>query len=398
MKALSLLAAMCLLTVQHALAQGFEPGYVKINQHEQVNGLIGKTISGIPELIQYKAQESAEIKTYRAGEIAGFGFDGGLYFNSFLNPGSTDAWTFVETLVDGKLTLIRRNGLLFLYDRDRNKIEFLDHHYGRTLRRAMIDCPIVAARSRSVEKSKGALTEHVQSYNECVRSKNPNYDRLPPRRAIALMVGYDNSSSSFVNKLSIDLSSNLRFLAGGPLNDKSFLQVGADATFRNYMQSNTLGLFVGAYYNSNSYSQSNKLNVAGYGEYNEYTIKFSQIKIPLGVEFMPITRSKLSFHIRAGVILSKTFGLKSTHPVYYIESDSDGQIYSQTPARLSSYDAPFVSMGAIGFDYKITDSHKVRLQFGYSAGKVKAAVETENDKFVVNGKFNSLNVMAGFVF
>lgn len=403
MRAQYWLAFVCLFCIHLTFAQDFRPGYIKLKDGADQHGLIGKIITGYPERIEFKSDSTSEIIKYPANEISGYGIDNGVYYSSFQEGSGAMAWNFIEKIVDGDLILLRRNGFLFLADQKKFKIVPLIEKYRLKLRSMMMEgCPFVASQSMRVDRSIEELSAHVTAYNKCVATRKPNYDGLRRPVSFGIMAGFDNSTASFdgFNKTTSG------YLTGNALADKSFFQAGGDVTFRARSFSNFLGLYSGLLFTSNSYSKSNKFtyytgpfsNQRLVTEYNEYTIDFSQVKIPLGFELVKPSRSKVQPHFRMGLVFSKTLKLSSARPVYDIDPRSNGNIYAGTPPKLNSFNVKPLFVLSAGLDYRILNDHFLRLQLSYNTGKATTNTGEGTDQESATGKFTSFSGMVGFIF
>lgn len=389
-----------------ALAQDpFRPGYIKLKNGEQQRGLVGKVIPGFPEKIEYKEKESDAVSTFRADEVEGYGITDGTFYSAFQTPGTKAEWIFVEILVQGDITLIQRNTFFFVLKKGEVNVIHLDEDYKSKLKKIMANCPYVAVQSGAVERTRDGLIKHVSAYNECAPQGKPNLSSMPRVVSFGLMVGYDNSTSSFSNH---DYA-NTQFLTGGKLRDRSYPQFGIDITFKSYKVANYVGLYVGALYNSTSYKESNQrrytVQNSNYPftpiqrtEYNYYTIDFTEIKFPIGLEFMGPTRKRFSTHGRLGVIFSKQLTFKSTRPVYYFEDNKDGNFYEGNALPLTQFKPRTLVSGSLGADYRATDKSRVRIQFIYNVGGVKAIVDNDTILGDIKGWYTSFSIMGGYIF
>lgn len=389
------LACLFALTARFCAGQEFKPGYVRIKGGQDRMGLIGTLISGKPESIQYKENETADLVLYKASDVEGYGLTNGIYFNSFLNPdGNPNNWTFVELLVQGgEMTLIRRNNMYFVLPRGSKEFTHLDNRYRKLLTDLMKNCPWVASRSPKVRLSRAALAEHVKAYNECVAIKNPNLDGMQRNVSVGLVGGYDNSTVSFSDPDQV----LTRFLTGKPLYDKSFVQAGIDLTLKSYRVSNYIGVFMSALYNSNHYQTVSQTRFGNSSQVDEYSIHYTQLKFPLGIELSPPSRKRILAHGRAGIIVPMTLNVTATHP--YSEITTGSGVFYEEPANVTEFKNKIMFTTALGLDFKVARQSKVRLQLGWSMGGASAVAKREGSvDNSVTGKMTSWSLMTGFIF
>lgn len=379
-----------LIAARVAMSQSFSPGYIQLKGGEKLQVLIGNVIPGKPDIIQYTPSAAAQIQQFRANEIEGYGIDD-LVFTSFHASEDPNDWAFVELLAEGELTLIRRNSLYFLIKRGTKETIHLDRHFRKDLRTAMRDCPQISGRSAKTRMTRDGLVEIVRSYNECIENKRPNRDGMPRAVSFAVLAGIDNSviNFSYANDIS-------RYLSGKP-RDKSLFQVGVDLTFRNYKISNHLGLFAGAFHNSNSYGGIQKIVYGNRTEIHDYTLEYNETKIPVGIEFKPPTARKMSFHLRGGMVFRQISNLKATHPTFKVQQ-SNGPLVDEQPAQLQWFKPKPQVTSSFGFDYRVNQKSRIRLQLGISAGKVRAMISNAGGPNIVAGNYTSYNVLVGYIF
>lgn len=384
---LLVLASQLVFSQQIVYEEDFKPGYVKLKGGEQRSGLIGLKIPGTPESIPFKSADGTLTK-YHANEIEGFQIDGSDYLTSWLNPVlGGDNWSFVELIVNGEFTLLRNNGNYFIIQPSLNKIEHLGPHYRTALKNMTRNCPTVSVRSHSVKLQTESLRTFVNAFNECVATKNPNLDGTPRAVAIGIVAGYDYSAPVFAEG-----PNETAFLYATKPNDKSLFQFGADVTFRDHKRSHGLGIYTGALYNSNRYS--GVVNITGAAnEVDEYSIDISDLKIPVGVEWMRMPVNRISIHARAGFIFTNTLKLTSSRTR---DVEINNSIYTEDAPGISEFKRAPMLMGAVGVDYFLGRDH-IRIQVIGSHGKLTATVN-DTAKSSVNGVFKSFNVVIGYIF
>lgn len=374
------------------IAQGFKPGYIKLKDRAQQPGLIGRQIPGRVESIEYKSSDSSDVTVYRAEEIDGYRITDGLNFTSYQYA---NRWVFVEFFVSGELTLIRKNYIFLLRRRDSNQFDSLDHEPVQRLRKIMRDCPNVAVQSPKIRLDTTGLSAYVRTYNECVANKNTKLDGILRTVSVALLVGYDQSNASFTDQI----NSSTRFLTGGKIGDRAFMQVGVDVTLKSYKVSHYFGLYAGALYSPDRYNEVNRIvyNRNNSQEVNQYSIEYTELKLPVGLELMAPAINKLKFHVRAGYVFRKTISWASEHPANEVQR-SPGIIYSEPPGQLLSFKPRPSPMVAAGMDYRVFGKSRIRLQVSASVGKIDAVVRQDPQETNIDGRFTSFNIMAGYIF
>jgi hypothetical protein len=392
------LPVLLLFLVAHMLsAQSYKNGFVRLQGGEELKGLIGDVVDGTPDGIQFKTELGAELKVYYANEIEGYGITNGLFYTSFKGPGPASDWEFVELLVKGQLTLIRKNSMFFVLPANENQFYHLttvSGEYRGVLSSLMKNCPYVATQTAKVKLNSLDLAAHVTAFNECIAIKNPNFDGAPKSVSIAVVGGYDFTGSKFHDITNI---AN-RFLASDKLYDQSFVQVGADLTLRHYRISNLFGLYTGLYFNTNSYRAVTNVKVnSNETEFNEFSLEYSEIKVPLGFEYSPPTRSAISFFFRTYLSFAKVQNIKSVHVSQELRS-ADGVVTYETPRNVVSISKrPQIGAG-FGADYRIYRNSRIRLQLNYALGSGSADVQIGTASLTSAGNFRSFSVMTGFVF
>lgn len=382
-----------LLTAHIAGAQNFKPGFIKLRGGANKAGLLGRVLPGEAEGIEYKANDSSAVEIYHADEIDGYKVTNGLNFTSYQYHSK---WIFVELFVTGELSLLRKNYIFLLRKRDSFFFDSLGLDYAEKLRKLMRDCPEVASTSSKIRMDTSGVAAHVRAYNECIANKSTTHDDSPRQVSIALMIGYDNSSASFKEAP----TPSTRFLTGGRIGDRSFLQAAVDLTFRSYKISHYFGFFVGAQYNPNRYHEITRIvyNRNQSSEVNEFSIGYNEVKIPVGLELMSPSLRKLKLHMRAGYTFRRMVKFDSSHPIYDTQPSNNGSIYSEFPGQVMSFKPTPSPIISLGLDYRVFEKSRIRLQLNASFGKVRTFVTDGVNKQDITGNFNSYGVMTGYVF
>lgn len=380
----SMVLVLCTLS---GFGQAFTPGFIRMKDSTELQGLIGQIIPGKTERVQYKASESGEVTEYFATEVAGFGV-GDTFFSSFRNLNRRDEWIFIEIIVEGNLSLYRRNRLFFVTEKGTDQFVHIEGKTAQDLSKMMRGCPLVASKGLRIKLTKDNLAIYIKEYNECVAGANPYVGALRPF-SIAVLAGYDYSSTTFKN-LNHSWLMNMRF------HDESFVQVGADVSLRSYSRFSTLGLYAGLHLNKNRYeavtSEIVGTRTNTYQQVNEYSIVFSELKIPLGLEISPLTRARLSYLFRGGVTFVPTLKFDGNHIRREINAES------LEPTQISVFKRDPQWSVSFGLDYKLSTWNRIRLQGTFSQGRMKTTVTDETEVIQVEGTFTSVNVMVGYVF
>ncbi|NMC41073.1 MAG: PorT family protein [Bacteroidales bacterium] len=99
----------------------FLPGYIITRGGEKLNGLVAfRTVRKTPDVCIFKRFDLAVKVKYTPGAVKSFGYDNGKRYDSF-NSGGKDL--FFETLVNGALSLYRRDGKYYLQKDDTEPVE-----------------------------------------------------------------------------------------------------------------------------------------------------------------------------------------------------------------------------------------------------------------------------------
>ena len=381
-----LLSISCLAT-----AQSFKEGSIRLKGGEEQPGLIGNLRPGIPDGIEFKTSPDSEIQIYYATDIEGYSVDRVFYSSYHQNAYREKEWIFAEILAEGDLTLIRKNGFYFLRGKNNGEFTHLSGRYKTTLIKFTRDCPVVSVKGGKVSLSRKELTEFINEYNECVASKKPNLEGMPRPVSIGVQVGYDYTAASF------QYDDKAKFLSATKQSDKSLLQGGIELNFKNYKASNTIGLYAGALINVDSYSGVNQTKSETQSEVSEYSFRYREIKLPIGVEFSGPTKRKLSYYVRTGAVVPAIMSFKSAHPYTEISDLSGSTIQYSIPSQMTSYKLRTMWGGTLGADYKVAD-HRVRIQASWYSGKSTVTIVESGSTTKVTGKLSSFNLMTIFVF
>jgi len=294
-----------------------------------------------------------------------------------------------EVLVKGELTLVKRNDLFFLLRKGSNEYIHLTGRYKKTLMREFASCPIVAARAAQDETQ---VVELVKAYNDCVNVSNPNLAGMPRTVSIGFVGGMDYTTGKF----HAGTDENVRYLAASGMQDKALFQGGIDITFKSYKISNFIGLYLGVLHGRNNYRQVTRTRFLDREEVNEHSLNYTELKIPIGLEFSKPTEKTVSSHFRLGLIFPKVLKVTATHPRYeYIEGSV---VTSSLPANVVELKRRLMLSAAFGIDWHILKTNRIRMQASWAGGVITA--KTQKTEFMVDtrGYFSSLDLMAGFIF
>jgi hypothetical protein len=389
----------CLFLFYHvAIGQTFQEGFILLRGGTEQQGLVGSIIPGSPEGVQYKSSESSDVTVYYADDIRGYGVKNGPFQSSLRNPG-VGGWVFVQLLVAGELTLVKRNKMYFVIPKNEDKSYHLSHKFRSVLRSVMTDCTYASAKSIGTKLTDADLSAIVQLFNDCVGVKRPNREGERRPVSINLLAGADYTQATFVQTE----STTSRYLSSGKLSDKSLPTVGVDVTFRKYKVSNFLGVYTGAFLNSDNYPRRLvRKEFRDAFEVNDYSLRYSEFKVPIGVEFTPFTKEKFAYYLRAGVAFSKIFNLQSTHASQEIEDKPNQNtggpvdlVYFVPPSLAVSIKKNIAYTVGLGFDYKVADKSRVRWQLNFSSGSGNVTHDSGESNA---GNFISMSTMIGYIF
>lgn len=370
-----------------ATAQTFKQGSVRLKGGQEQAGLIGQVRSGSPEGLEFKSDSEGEIQILYANEIEGYTVNNVFFSSYHQNLYRDNDWIFAEILAEGDLTLIRRNNMYFVRQKNRVEFKHLGSHYKTTLMKLTSACPIVSAKGVKIGLNNRPIVDFIKEYNECVASKKPNLQGMPRTVTVGFQLGYDYTQATF------SFNSFMRFLSAEKQYDKSFLQGGVEFNFKHYRVSRFFGLYTGVLLNSNSYSAVNKSVFGNSSEVNEYSFSYKELRIPLGIEINAPSLKKLTYHLRGGAIFSHQLSFKSDRSYSEATSNNGATITYSEPMQMTAYKPKMMWGGALGLDYRISQSH-IRLQAGWYAGGVTASSPT----ITVAGKINSFNIMTSYLF
>ena len=374
-----------------ATAQTFKEGSVRLKGGQEQPGFVGDVRPGSPEGIEFKSANDAEIQIYYADEIEGYTVDKIFYSSYHQNKDRSREWIFAEILVEGELTLIRRNNMYFVRRKGNGEFTHLSHRYRVALIKLTRECPVISAGAGTVTMNRTSLTEFITAFNQCVASKKPNLAGMPRTVSIGFQVGYDYTQATFkANDITKFLSATRQY-------DKSFVQGGIELSFKSYKVSNMIGLYTGALLNVDSYSGVNQTTNKTQTEVNEYSYSYKELKVPFGIEFSRPRTRKITFHLRGGGVLPKILSFKSEHPYTEISNNSSSTVTYGEPSKMTTYKPSTMWGASFGFDYKLMNSH-IRIQAGSYWGKATITAVSAGKTVDVHGSVSSFNLMTTFIF
>jgi hypothetical protein len=164
------------------LAQQFneQPGFIVTTTGDTLKGFI-KDRDAIEKTVQFRVDNASNGTTYAPNQVHSFGFNNGSFYHSVEFPAtdSTIEQQFIQCLVDGYLSLYRRNRVFYLSKNkgalvkmekndviDQSRLRE-DKRYQKVLEYLTADCPSVAAEVRRTDFNTESLSNLVAAYNTC---------------------------------------------------------------------------------------------------------------------------------------------------------------------------------------------------------------------------------------
>lgn len=140
-----------------------------------------------------EARVNGSTRTYQAGEILGFGFDGRLFLSKKVKSAAAEKERFIEEVVRGYMSLYRSH-----YAGEKKKFyvsklsDSLTYEISRSYYHNFIafyfqDCPAIVAHNQELSESRftydlQAMFELVKQYNECLAPDAEQLVRLFPEK------------------------------------------------------------------------------------------------------------------------------------------------------------------------------------------------------------------------
>jgi len=248
-----------------------------------------------------------------------------------------------------------------------------------------------------VDKDQKKLPDLIRAYNECKSGTNPDMiDVIQPWR-FALMGGADLTTARFFD----NPNEEVRYLNATPMQDRSYFQGGVEVIYKTHKISNLVGFYTGIFYNQNEYYQVSRKEYSRriappVQEYNEHSLEYTEIKIPLGFEFSRPTKKKLSYHMRLGIVFPKMLSFSATHPQRDLISVNT--VYGEQPSNITEFKRKLILSTAVGCDLRTSDRTRIRLQASWSGGYHKATTQNNLLLNTAPGFSSSIGLATGFIF
>ena len=296
----------CLLFLVTIISCHFET----IAQAEFQEGFIvkqsGDTLWGYVNLAKksvchYKLQKSDKNHiVYQPGEINGFGFSDGRYFENRLirdDQRGTESMVFMECLVRGDLTVYFFQNRYFVVKSDTAEYElfitkeqitstetsgnklFIGKKYIGILNYLMNDCPGFYENIRASKLTRRDLTELITEYNKCTGAPYIQYQEQAPWLTVKYSVygGVIMSSMKFT-------STQGDLLFGSPFESSGGL-LGTSVYFSWPRTIDRASMTLGLFYFSTNFRMDNHLKYQNGSAYSEGGIRTNELKVPWGVYY-----------------------------------------------------------------------------------------------------------------
>lgn len=405
----------CSLADSAHAQSGFRQGYIITTELDTIHGLIDfQEDKGEYQSCTFKRTTDSSKIRYRPTVLVGFGFlDGPLFVSQEIEKEINNGVTylervFLEVLVAGELTLMKIGRKYYVSTpemdvielasqtksvyKENHEYEVVDKKYVGVLYSLMSNCPDVAQSVRSISLSETQLVALFEQYHACMQLKYTTYKVKKPalRFNAGIMVGINSSFLNFSypyqghEHLTDGFDPSYTWLAG----------LSFDVILPRISEG--FSIQMNGYYEKNNYSDFSELEVGTTIMYNEVQIKLTQLKLPIGFQYI-FKKTAISPFINGG--FSPTIHLSTDAFLRQeIENNSVVDTYESIPFVLSKNQLGFYL--SIGADKPLANGSSIQssLRFELTNGIIDSNSWINRITPELNSRILNINLMLGYVF
>lgn len=335
-----LLLALTIGTLETGFAQSdYRTGYVVTNRGDTLKGLIPyREGSKAYKFVTFKTKENQEAVTYLPPEIKGYGFENDKFFQSktIAIKDETPKEVFLEVITRGTVSLYRYEKFFFVEKEDRGAQQLINesrqveingrrvlrnsNQHISTLNILLYDCPEVIAQVQKSRLDEKSLTHLIETYNKCKGAPGITFkEKKPFTKAIAGLVAGTN-----ISQLEFERHVSHRELPGD-FEVSAVPVIGISFDVLSPRISERISLNANVLYVNPTYHGYSIHNGTYYTERNYFTIKLSQLRLPISVRYTLINKN-FNPYINFG-ICGTVHARSSLIWVQEVESNNTVQIY-----------------------------------------------------------------------
>ena len=304
----------------------------------------------------FKKGKDGDIRSYTPGEIHGYGFVDGKYFESkeVKEENESPKIVFVEVKVNGHVCLYRYDYSFFvakagdtltrLYNKTESKVidgknvEWSDNKHIVTLNWLLFDCIELRERIQRTRLYEKELTSLIEDYNKCTGQTTETYNANKPWVKLRLGV----AAGLQVSQLEFSPAGDAyRHLEGSFDISKSPI-IGFSFDILSPRVSERFSFYGDLLYVPSRYKHENTFSNYYSTERNFVTIELHQLKIPVGIRYT-FPEKKVTPYVNAGISVTLNLGTGST----WIQ-ELEGH-FNDVFIRQDMHDALPISSNQIGF-------------------------------------------------
>lgn len=312
-----------IIFISYAFGQSkFEDGLIITNTGDTIRGFVQQSPkSNNYNVCVFKNSENAPAHSFTPQEINGYGIQGLTYFEAknIVSSNKDEERLFLQVLVEGEINLYKSESSFYaqkgsdfyelVVERKQITIDgelktMKDNKYIGILRYMMADCPQSSSQLNDVQLNERALQKVVDSYNKCVDPQYVKKSHYGPKIKVGmgLAAGVNYSSISF----KADEDESLYLTSEYDNSFKPIIGLGFNVMFPKTEYKTAIHFDV--LFTSYSFHTYNEQQTLYYHTKNDVTLKFFQMKIPIGFRFA-LGNSNFAPTISLG--LSNSFNLNS---------------------------------------------------------------------------------------
>ncbi len=359
----------------------FSVGYLIKKDGTAKAGYILEMDSLPSNICYFKDSLHTPIQKLTPDQINGYGFIRGRTFIS--HKTSNDASLFFETLDTQNPKLFKALNVYLIQDSSRKFHELTRSNYKRVLGRILADCPYASTRISLTKFTTISIRDILEEYRACKESPSEYFSGIYQVKVrVGLFVGFSGTTTQPSNSNDITQFSKVSVSNSAPY------VAGAIALANFAHRAPRWAFRTGISYVPQKYAAVRSSSGGG----AEDDVSFTELQVPVGLQFRAGEVDRKHFFIRAGIFVPFVTNLKSSS---ISDTYSGNTVYIQDGLKVTSIsNAPGLQLG---LGYGIPAFKKSRFFFDISYQQRAAICGLENaNQF--NVTFSSFSITGGFIY
>ena len=357
----------------------FRKGFIVTINQDTIHGLVKYTESIRPfEVCQFRSSDSQEVSSFDASQLTAYGFiDDKSFESKQITENDVRRTVFFQVLVKGFVSLYKYKRTYWVEKQNQELKPLIDevteafidgkrvfrhsNSHIVTLKTMLFDCPSLRVKlGKEIDLDARTLTELIVAYNSCLSYPSHIFGEKKPwvKLHLSIAIGIAYSAISFNTKPDQSF-----YYLNGDFDTPLMPVAGFSTDILSPRINERLALHIETLLGRSHFYRYVKQVQGSSIQRNYTTLKYSYVKIPIGVRY---TFAEKNFTPFVTVGVSTSFNINSSS-LLVRESETAGFIETYKGHAIEYKETQFGILGGIGVLKKISDKYDGLLEVRYES-------------------------------